>query len=471
MAKKKKKKFDKTPSHKSRNKKTPKDLTTDSGNPLKILYKVCLTLHTALHIGCEQSLSVGSFEVMKNGAGDHIIPGTSIAGVFMETLRGIVDIRKNDEYSELFEKVYNGNIQDDQDDTKIKNHGSPLIFRTVTLNKEFQKKIRNRVKLDRQTKTAEDGSLFSYWEIEPEDVTFDVQIEIDNLSMNNSQKELETLTDWIESVFASWAIEGVFLGGHNTSGNGYCKISSEIIIKTIDTASIADSNPGYIQKWTIDSEDQFSDYLKNKDNYKNYDNSQKDSNIPMFYKTWTINVDMNDEDNDFGTNALLIKGGVTDVSLGDNPSDAVFINTGKRLFIPGSSLKGSFSAFLEKYGKNEWLKEFFGQEDSDCQGYIYFPDLFFRETENSNYKHLIHIERHAEDEFTRKIYGTGKFSEERLFYANSKGKIRVPMKFYNENYAKLDKLIKFMREGCICRLIGLGANGCYPKITIEEDKV
>ncbi|MDN5354404.1 MAG: hypothetical protein PWQ09_1160 [Candidatus Cloacimonadota bacterium] len=485
-------------------------------NNIKILYKAGLNLQTALHVGCAQKSPVGSFEMMQNGAGEYIIPGTSIAGVFFDTLRDLLKLEgKKEEISFLFARCISDNntiylvpkkdkklltsLYPQPTEEKIelkakaeeflvvlenlyhndegkvhekyknifrnikkyrKNFGSPLVFRSINLSESIENindkiKIRNRTKINRKTKTAEEGELFSYWEIEPEGVSLDIHIEIDNLSVKNKDKDIETLQNWVKMVFASWQKEGVFFGAHNTSGNGYCKLQQA-------------------EEWIIDSEELFEKYIKSKNPYAEtfrmveFTKPSEWSNPKPRFKTWEITVDMNDEDEGYGTNALLIKGGVTHSSLAGNPSDGVFINTGERLFIPGSSLKGTFSMFLEKYGKSEWLKDFFGQEGSKNQGYIYFPDLIFSTDMNDKKKHLINIERHAEDEFTRAVFGSGKFNEERLFYAKAEGKIRVPKKIYDNNKTTIDEMFKFLVQGCEHRLISLGANGCYPKITIKE---
>lgn len=432
-------------------------------NPIKVLYKANLKLKTALHIGCAQESPLAVSEMMQNGAGEYIIPGTSLAGVFCETLRNIIGLEEDDKENNSKKWKLYTTISETLIKTKdggYQNRGSALAFRAINLGEKPPKQIRNRTGIDRKTKTAKEGHQFSYWEIEPEDVSLKVKIEIDNLSFKKANLDIEKLQKWVKMVFASWKKEGVFFGAHNTSGNGYCKLKNA-------------------EEYIIKSEDDFYNYIDDKVEYEPIRNFPKYRN--KRFKTWKITLEMGDEANDYGTNALLIKGGVSHRSLADNSSKGIFINTGKRLFIPGSSLKGTFSMFLEKYGyKNKYLHKYFGQEDEDgkaskYQGYIYFPDLIFAEKYNDHKKHLINIERHTEDEFTRAIYKTGKFNEERLFYAKAKGKIKVPMKFYKKYKNNLDgkkgidDMFKFMKQGCEKRLIPLGANGCYPIIKIEEE--
>jgi len=393
----------------------------------KKIYQLKCKLETALHIGCAEQTPIGAMNVMKTGDGKILIPGTSIAGVFFYTLRHFIE---NDTL-ELLDK----------------DNASPIVFRSSTFSNNVTLKIRDRVKINRELKTAEDGSLFSYWEIEPEDAFFNIEIEVDNLSMklpkiNNEADSFDTIDSYIQNVLDVWMAEGFFLGAHNSSGNGKVKIVE------VNYAEI--------------NQDSFASYLKNDYSFKNYRGNQSDKSI---YKKYLITVSSEDETDGYGTNALLIKGGASHNSLVNNGSDAIFINTGKRLFIPGSSLKGAFSMFVEKYDGKELLKDLFGQEDSDNQGYIYFPDLFF---EHVNENHLINIERHAEDEFTRAVLGSAKFNEERLFYNKAKGHILVPTAFYENNKEKVDRLFELLNIGLKNRLISIGANSCYPKIEIEE---
>ena len=393
----------------------------------KKIYKVRCELITALHIGCASQSPVGAMEIMKNGNGEIMIPGTSIAGLFFDTLSNLET-----------------NIRDHR---LIKKNASYIIFRSVIFENIKYLKIRDRVKMNRELKVADEGSLFSYWEIEPEMTNFDICIEIDNLSLKNLGKDFEIVDKWIQKVLKAWADEGFFLGAHNSSGNGRVKLLE------ISKAEVTENN--------------FDDYLDDKLNFSKY-LDDKDKNVEKLkplYKKYKITVDINDEEDAYGTNALLIKGGVSHDSLVKNPSDAVFINTGKRLFIPGSSLKGSISMFLEKYGKNQCLKDMFGQEESENQGYIYFPDMFFN---NVNKANLVNIERHAEDEFTRAVLGSSKFNEERLFYSKSEDYILIPMKFYNQKSKEIQDMFDFIKKGFEKKLISLGANSCYPNICIEE---
>lgn len=55
----------------------------------KKIYKVRCELITALHIGCASQSPVGAMEIMKNGNGEIMIPGTSIAGLFFDTLSNL----------------------------------------------------------------------------------------------------------------------------------------------------------------------------------------------------------------------------------------------------------------------------------------------------------------------------------------------------------------------------------------------
>ena len=57
-----------------------------SKEPVKILYNFQVKLNTALHIGTGLDSPVGAAEILKNGKGEFFIPGTTIAGLFFDTL-------------------------------------------------------------------------------------------------------------------------------------------------------------------------------------------------------------------------------------------------------------------------------------------------------------------------------------------------------------------------------------------------
>ncbi|MCK4358505.1 MAG: hypothetical protein KAW92_07145 [Candidatus Cloacimonetes bacterium] len=387
-------------------------------------YKFEMKLKTALHIGIGEESPIGAAKIYQNGAGEYCIPGTTIAGIFFDTLANILPdkIIKN-------KKLWLKCTQNEKDNF----YGSPLIFRTSILGSKNDLiiQIRDRVKINNETKTAEYGAKFSYWEIEPENVTFDIDIYIDRLSIRHiSNPEHKILENWIEAVAYSWQKEGILIGAFSSSGNGWAKL---INIK--------------------------------KEN-KEINNLNKPEHYKDIFKHYTLEIKIGDEKDSYGTNALLIKGGDSHESIIDNRViDGVFINTGKRVFIPGSSVKGAFSFFMEKYGEPDWAK-LLGKDEKDnpieYAGDFFVQDLF---PIDYNDNHIIQIERHAEDEFTRAVFGTSKFNEERLFHTKFKGKVLIRK---NDRFKpdEIEEMIKFLKQGMKHHLIPLGANSCFPEFDI-----
>lgn len=403
-------------------------------NSFATKYTIKCELKTALHIGCGEDSPIGAADIYKNGAGEFCIPGTTIAGLFFDTLESIYpDISVNSKTKNLWYKC----TQNENGDS----YGSPIIFRTSILEtkENLVLKIRDRTKINATTKTAEEGGKFSYWEIGPENVNFEINIAIDRISVRFvSDEDNAQLEEWIEAVLYSWQNEEFMIGAFCSSGNGWTELTK--VLK--DDKEITLNTP---------------------ENYTN------------IYDHYNLNVKVDDEENGYGTNALLIKGGDSNESL--NPGnfvDGIFVNTGKKLYIPGSSIKGVFSFFMEKYGQEEWAKLLGVDLANDKKALDYAGDLFIQDLFPEEYQnnHLISIERHAEDEFTRAVFGTSKFNEERVFHTTFSGKIliRKSTRIDKNRIAEkeISDMIDFIKQGMSQRLISLGANGCYPLFSLQK---
>jgi len=450
-------------------------------NNIKTLYKLEVKLKTALHIGKGSDSSTNAAELLKDGNGDYFIPGTTIAGIFFDRL---LDLKNGFDAEELFKKIQDRNENNDKE-----TEASSLVFRSSYFKTKPIVKIRDRVKIDNERKVAVDGAKFSYWEIEPEDISFNINIEIDNLSKRNlDTEEYSKLENYVENIFASWKIEGFAIGAFSSSGNGWCELKK-------------------IEKFEV-NKDNFDDYLEEEENYKYTNITDKLKTSEKIYDTYNLTIKLGSKNN-YGLDALLIAGGDSHTSINDNDVDDVFINTGTKVFIPGSSLKGAFGFFMEKYGQensfySKWQKLLgqFSDENEDERknenktmgaGNFLVEDLFLLETGKNKIKnHLLAIERHKEDEFTRAIYGSGKFNEERLFNSTFKGKIRIRITLAEDmtthpasdtatppkrgitkkregiKYDDIDELIDFLKQGMEFNLISLGANSAYPKFKLEK---
>ncbi len=415
----------------------------------KIVYNLEFNIETALHIGSGiLSPETGAGIIAQNGAGEYYIPGTSLAGLFFARLYHLNKQNEDDIYNTLMGKV---EMENSDKNKKYYNTGSPIVFRSSIIE-EPELMIRDRVKINRKLRTAEYQSKFSVWQINPLIIKATCEIDLSSFIIDdmrqaskiNNKIDYNIVITTVERVFNSWNKEGLFIGGYSSSGMGWATLQSA----------------------TKNGESVLREEIK--------------KDLPSVFKTWDIILEVKSESDKYGTSGLLIRGGDEQLSYRyyegktnsdqnqisdiDPLIDAVFMHNGKQLFIPGSSLKGAISFYLDKYGKKEWLKNILGQYESDVGGKVFFKDLY---PTNYESEHLLTIERHAEDEFTRAILGTSKFDEECLFNTSFKGQIRC----YNTDAKDVSYMIAFIKELCKNRMISIGAGSCYPQITISEQEV
>lgn len=419
---------------------------------LKTLYRVELDFRSPLHLGKgSQGDYLGASEIIHDGSGEFIVPGSSIAGVFFATMQNCI-LKKG--FSDKEQMLWQQNITQEPSKKDDESQASRFIFRSSTLNAR-ELKVRDKVKINRKTKTTEENAKFSLWEIDPGKVK--LLIEIDNVSRKEQleAQDFDRLESWAETAFYSWQEEGVFFGAHSGTGSGYARLTG-------------------IEKFQLDAQN-FEQYLK-----LSYHNMLEDDGIwekheltlnpELFQKTMlrrytcTVKTGLNQP--------LLVKGGSAYKSAVNPETDAAFISRADLPFIPGSSFRGALSSLMDKYDQTEW-KTLLGQpkdndEEPDQGGCLIFTDLYL-DTKASEQMELMQIERHAEDQFSRAIWGKGKFVEERIFNAVFQGEIIV-LACERADSANLDALFSFLKQACNYNLISLGSGGCHPKITLEEEQ-
>jgi len=399
-----------------------------------------ISFKSPLHIGKGSSDTfMGAAQIVQNGAGEYVIPGTSIAGCFFSTLQDCAVI---DPANELGKEL----IHEANNDSNGSN-ASRLVFRTAVVKSKYNL-VRDKVRINRKTKTAAEGAKFSQWEVMPQDMI--IMLELDNVSRKDTLTgdQSNSIEKLIDTVLWSWHTEGFFIGGKSANGNGYAKLISARSCELNNT--------------------NFDAYLSS--SYRDLPDTEMGWNIHEFHappafnkafrKRYKLAVNIGYK------NPLLIKGGVCYISSENPDTDAAFIQREGVPFIPGSSIRGAISSFMDKYGKTEWNK-LLGQENDlprneQHGGYVIFTDLLMHKEGK-----LLQIERHAEDQFSRAIYGSGKFDEERLFDADFYGEIfvlsGVPLP---DN--ELDNLFAFLKSGIDLNMISLGSGACYPNIILED---
>ncbi len=418
-------------------------------NTYKIFYSVKLHFKSPVHIGRgNQDDYIGAAQIVRNGQGEFIIPGTSIAGIFSQCI-------SKDKTNNSFDDAKNSWLNDLQPDTRA----SLLIFRSAVL-RPIGKSInvqalryRDKVRVCRRTKTAAEGAKFSQWEIWPEDT--EILIEYDRMNcigLKDNDEKTIFLDQYIENVLFRWQNEGLFIGGKRGTGNGFCEVKS-------------------ILKLSVTNEN-YQDYIEKSyhelHTMTGWQNLQKQDNLmdlpklyPARYKL-TVSIDYQ--------NPLLIKGGSSNISAINADTDASFIQRDGYPYIPGSSIRGAFSSFMDKYHRDKWRKVLAQPSDDHAApkraGAVIFTDLYLRHefrSHKSLKQKVVKIERHAEDQFSRAIYCTGKFDEERIFDVVFQGEILV--------LAEIDivkELFAFIKQATEYNLISLGSGACHPNIHLEE---
>lgn len=407
---------------------------------IKEFWLVSLKFESALHIGKGSSDAyMGAADIIHNGAGKYVIPGTSIAGVFFSTLKTCVN---PDDMNTPLWKEFTAGL-----DVKDNPEASRLSFRSVEIEPKWLQ-VRDKVRINRKTKTAADGAKFSAWEVIPEDL--EILIEFDNISKSClPEQKCNLILSWIDTVLSSWNLDGFFLGAHSGSGSGFVRVTG------IKHCSLNASNFATYLNSSYQS-------LPNQEmGWEKYQPTQPSgSSQTVYQKKYSLKVDVDYQ------NPLLIKGGVSFISKVNPGTDAPFIHRNGKPYIPGSSIRGAISSFMDKYGQTEW-KKLLGQDQEDKGGYIIFTDLMPADDSVINEHNLIQIERHAEDQFSRAIYGSGKFDEERLFDAEFIGTVFV-LRGSEVTEDTIDTLIAFLQSGLKYNMLSIGSGACHPKITLEE---
>ena len=411
---------------------------------IKEFWLLTLSFKSALHIGSGSSGAfMGAAEIIRNGAGKYMIPGTSLAGVFLSTLRNCVEAPQESSrhWQELTGTIHKGD----------ESCASNLLFRSAEIEPRYLQ-VRDRVSINRSTKTAKEGAKFSAWEVIPHDLQ--ILLEFDNMSKATvlTDDECQLYKTWIEAVLYYWQQDGFFLGADTGIGSGYVKLDK-------------------IQHCRLDKNN-FQTYLDSSyaelptANMGWQDISIAEPSIvtnSAFLKKYRIKLKADYQ------NPLLIKGGISYLSEVNPDTDAPFITRNGKPFIPGSSIRGAISSFMDKYELTDWQR-LLGQEavtegETTHGGYIIFTDLKL----TNNDAKLVQLERHAEDQFSRAIFGSGKFDEERIFNAEFQGDIYV-LQGMPISRESLNKLMNFLLTGAKMGAISIGSGACYPQISLEEVK-
>lgn len=415
-------------------------------NTLKLFWAVSLHFDSPVHIGSGDSEEyIGAANIVRNGAGEYVIPGTSLAGLFATRLHSTAMVKHEEQGSSSM-------IVNHSDIEELS--ASHLVFRTVIL-KPKNKFLRDRVRINPETKTAADKAKFAQWEILPQNTTF--IIELDNVSKQDrlSDEQMASIQERINQVLASWNKESFFIGAHASVGNGFAKVIS------VKRCSLCKENYAQYLATPI------SELHKANMNWESI-NLDDIKFKPVFRRRYRLILKTGLHD------PILIKGNSYYPSDTNPETDSPFVNRAGDIFVPGSSIRGAITAFMRKYGVKDWLtlcgqpqaqEQNQAHEDEPTKSSILFTDLKLVKDDKVK---IVKLEHHAEDQFSRAVWGPGKFDEERAFNASFVGEILVADTYHQYDPSLLDRIFSFLMQGMKHRMISLGAGSAYPQMELEE---
>jgi len=275
----------------------------------RLVLKGKLRLLSPLIIGSGKSDS-SYIEVLKDKEGKPFIPATSFVGVLRHLLYQEVDEQS---------KYLWGYSHND------KGNQSALVCHDLEIcnNTKWNIKIRDGVKIDPKTGTAEDGAKYDYEVVEP-NICFDVYLEA--VIREGFQKE------YFKKVFATiiYFLEEkkISFGAKTTSGFGKC------VLIDYDFFEFDFKEKEDVKNW-----------LK-----KSFGNGKKLDTKKRLYveeKNFTIDACFSIK------NSLIIKS----YSSGPEEPDSVHITSNNRTILPGTSIKGAIrsraSKILKTLGVND----------------------------------------------------------------------------------------------------------------------
>lgn len=339
----------------------------------KIAYIALKThLTSPLIIGSGNDDNSGN-DILKDYDGIPFIPGTSIAGVIRSLM---AEIYKQDEIDSIF-----GSSSNTADGNQ-----SNVIFYDAFPNKEAKISIRDGVKINYETKTAEDKGKYDYQIIEP-GAEFLIRIEC-------QEREKPEIVENFLSGMRYIIKNNIFrIGAKTTRGFGDLQIN-DVKIEEIDLQNDVGENRWIDFDWnTINSN-------INLDKYTLPVNTGNTLNVKAEFKI---------------VSSMLVRN-----YRHESKVDTKHLTSGGKAVIPGTSLAGSLkNAMLEIMEEAEIKEDARNTVISNLFGFAEKDDakksrLLISESEVKNGKFL-KITRNRIDRFTAGTVDTALFDEEPIY--------------------------------------------------------
>ncbi len=406
-----------------------------------LFFRADLVLDSGLHIGTgDYDESRGQAACYRDARKNLVIPGTSLAGVFVDALQrsNLRDLEKDknppDKKERLLPRISGkGQKQDDFE-------ASRLIFHCARPQSPEQANRatgrRDGIKIDRQTRTAAHGAKFAYEAAEP-GLRFPFYLEVE-FQPRDEPEWRKRLTAVVLAVLRHWEKPEapVFLGASSARGAGWFHLENPkaaLIANPEDFRSFLDSPA--IKTWV-------DDFIKEKPDCLNEVATWAGDAGLTFQKTaaWKVRVRVIEDHDGYGAWPLLVrtppgKGLVTEEDLTfvrtrcwQAPGPDGHQNPEETLYIPGSTLRGAARSLLERLAQGgvwsdkitqDAINKLFGDEDCNFGSRLHFREAYLEG--DAPQEALVH--HVALDEFTRGALEGAKFDETPLFAGTFSGRM------------------------------------------------
>ncbi|MEL7638064.1 MAG: RAMP superfamily CRISPR-associated protein [Solidesulfovibrio sp.] len=371
-----------------------------------------IVLDSVLHVGSGEALEyVGASCCFRDGAGRLVIPGSSLAGVFISR---ILELTQDENLLKKMTAKHKASTKE------ASLHSSVFRFATARLVAEESlppsiSQVRDMIRIDITTRTAKEGGKFAKEIVWP-GLRFLFRLELDMSHLTGQEAEDLLALSW-RVLAGEWGALG-FVGGSSARGMGWFHLEGLSL-------RLVDSVPS-LRAWI---EGQPLEPVPN-------ERLPRIDNAAMGHKVWDLRLDIRQEPGGYGIWPAIVR-----TPKGDPHSEADVGFTwvyrfsldsdkkwGKRLVqvIPGSSLRGaarSLLARLARSGRVDWttqdVADLFGNQDMASP--LRFCDAYL----DADDRYKMVQERVALDAFTRGVYGSAKFNLEPLFGGTFTGRIAL----------------------------------------------
>ena len=325
----------------------------------RIVAKAELVMDSVLHIGGGDFLNyTGIIAQYRDGMGRPVIPGSSVAGVFVQRAIEILSSTDDAELANLWPKITGKGRTEESTDASI------YIFPTLKLCHGDSLSVdpvfnRDMVALDPRTKTAMDKAKFAFEVLEP-GLRFEFVTIVDCHRFTEESDRIKAIQLLNRILGMEWSDKGRgFIGGGSARGMGWFHLEN-LCFAAVDSAVAMRT---YLEArdesvWMKQCEREGTTVVSNQVNEELGGEWKAE---PL--TDWKIRIVPREEKNGFGIWPTIVRTGKEQTL--DKKSDMEFTTTrfwtykdGRWSYrivptIPGSSLRGAARALLTRLAKSK----------------------------------------------------------------------------------------------------------------------